>query len=1564
MLLAGIVSPLPVFAGSPAAAAPEQVSDEASALKIARQSNKPVRVLSQTDETNEVVANPDGRLTWTQHARPVRIRQGDDWSPVDATLVRRPDGTVAPKAASVDLTLSGGGDKSPIVKVGRNGIEVGLGWSRPLPEPRLEGATAIYPEVLPGVDLKVTVNTTGFNQVLVVKTAEAARNPELKRVSFGSYGKGAKVRAVDGRLEAGADGPVFTGDASRMWDSSGPATERDRLTGKADGDRSATMGVEVSDAAVAIMPDQAFLAAPETKFPVYLDPSYGCNDCGKAHHMVVQSAWPTAKNFDRTDGALGDLKAGYICDGPCFISRTYLRMKTAKVIGKTIHSAGLHLDVVHAADCNAPRPTELWSSSWFDANSDYDNQPGWRVFQGSASSCNGMGIDLEAGQAVREAASNAWWEMALVLKGADEGGQQSWRRFTLNPSLVIWYNGRPDAPYDMGVNGWGDPATSALPCKVGAERPFVGTRSPRLRARVSDPESREFGGLLNLTVDVTRGPWDKPDGDLLKVAENNIPAGSYGEVTATLPGEGVYNWRAITGDYELLSDWSPYCEFEIDTVAPYEPEVTSGDYPSGRDSGGVGKLGYFTFKPHWRSHDTAYYLYSFTTQGGDDPQIQARPRQFNGPAMVKWAPTVSGPQFLSVRTVDRAGNRSPIVRYRIDVSDYQVGVSGKVAKWSFDDSLQDVSDAKTLVYTGPGTPDGTFGEGKQGTGAVLDSISREAYHAKDSLVRTDSSFTVSAWAKLDANDANAAVVSQDGARTSGLKMLYDDQADRWALTFDQADSDNTTVAVKALSSQPPNLHTWTHLTGVYDVATRKARIYVNGQVAGEADVPATPWNSAGPFVVGAAKVNGMRAQYLTGSVDTVRAHGRALTGAEVATLYNGTSNAAPAGEYLFEGNLTNTGANSHLTAAAPGYDTGYATKGLKLEATNAQRPATSTAVLNTRADFSVAAWVKLADKNNRYTVVSQDASVNSGFVVQYDPAADRWVFGLAAVNEDPAGTQWVRGTSSPEAGQWTHIAAVHDNVMHKMSLYVNGVREAEADAGGTTANAGPFVIGANRADNTRRDLMNGVIDEINVYDGALKNTEVGQLATVPVERNRYKFDDTSGQAAANSVAGGAPGSLYGTGVKWGQSGGSAAAVFDGNYVSHMGTVAGAGPLGRWTFDNTTNDGSGNGRNLVHRTRTGDAPANYADDRHGRVVTLNGDQHLQHMSSIVDTTKSFSVSAWASLDRATGQAVIVSQDGTASTPFRLMYSTAQRRWAFSVSSADGQNPATADAYSRWEPKTGVLTHLLGVYDSANSKVLLYVNGYIEGEAAAPTMWQSTGAFTVGRARWNGTNTDYFPGRLDEVRVYDRVLGPADAHGLWNLGSNVVTPFDSRMRADKSWTVAAWVRADEYSTHPPQAIAFGAINRSSPLMLGYIPESRRWGVTVDISAGPDHQGKRTVSDNEAHTYGDANGWVHLAATYDAVNRKVELYVNGDKQTSAMVDGGQVVKVDPANPHPQYAGVNTTIVTPGRDLLMGRATWDGQPTGFWKGGLRDVRVFTGVLPEACGWEVPVCLNDLRFQ
>ncbi|MFD7989021.1 ricin-type beta-trefoil lectin domain protein, partial [Kitasatospora indigofera] len=108
-------------AAAPAASVPSSVEapDEASALLSARLQGHKVEVTGARTPTDTLWANPEGTLTRTQAAGPVRMKVGDAWVPVDTTLVQTPDGNVAPKAHPEGLVFEGGdagvtvGDKLP-----------------------------------------------------------------------------------------------------------------------------------------------------------------------------------------------------------------------------------------------------------------------------------------------------------------------------------------------------------------------------------------------------------------------------------------------------------------------------------------------------------------------------------------------------------------------------------------------------------------------------------------------------------------------------------------------------------------------------------------------------------------------------------------------------------------------------------------------------------------------------------------------------------------------------------------------------------------------------------------------------------------------------------------------------------------------------------------------------------------------------------------------------------------------------------------------------------------------------------------------------------------------------------------------------------------------------------------------------------------------------------------------------------------------------------------------------------------------------------------------------------
>ena len=157
-----LLASLPTFAATASAGAAEAPSASSAtthrtAAERAAASGKQVEVTGERTEYSTTMANPDGSFTLVQSAVPQRV-QGDDgsWDAVDTTLERRPDGTVGPKGAVVDLSFSGGGSGAGLIRLGNEQGSLRLDWPGRLPEPRLDGDKAVYADVLDGVDLELT----------------------------------------------------------------------------------------------------------------------------------------------------------------------------------------------------------------------------------------------------------------------------------------------------------------------------------------------------------------------------------------------------------------------------------------------------------------------------------------------------------------------------------------------------------------------------------------------------------------------------------------------------------------------------------------------------------------------------------------------------------------------------------------------------------------------------------------------------------------------------------------------------------------------------------------------------------------------------------------------------------------------------------------------------------------------------------------------------------------------------------------------------------------------------------------------------------------------------------------------------------------------------------------------------------------------------------------------------------------------------------------------------------------------------------------------------------------
>ncbi|MDH6579854.1 LamG domain-containing protein [Kitasatospora sp. MAP5-34] len=171
---------------------------------------------------------------------------------------------------------------------------------------------------------------------------------------------------------------------------------------------------------------------------------------------------------------------------------------------------------------------------------------------------------------------------------------------------------------------------------------------------------------------------------------------------------------------------------------------------------------------------------------------------------------------------------------------------------------------------------------------------------------------------------------------------------------------------------------------------------------------------------------------------------------------------------------------------------------------------------------------------------------------------------------------------------------------------------------------------------------------------------------------------------------------------------------------------------------------------------------------GRTLRLNGVDNYMTVPVTLPTDQSFSVSAWVQLSKTGQSSTVVSEDSSRVSGFYLKVN-ADGKPVFAMLHGDDEKAAWdtaagSTAVAVATPTNYDWTHLTGVFDAAAGQVKLYVNGNLAATAPHTATWQATGQVQVGRDIWAGQPGSYFPGRMDEVRIWQRALPDLDAAGV--------------------------------------------------------------------------------------------------------------------------------------------------------------------------------------------------------
>ncbi|WP_162602676.1 LamG-like jellyroll fold domain-containing protein [Streptomyces spongiicola] len=367
------------------------------------------------------------------------------------------------------------------------------------------------------------------------------------------------------------------------------------------------------------------------------------------------------------------------------------------------------------------------------------------------------------------------------------------------------------------------------------------------------------------------------------------------------------------------------------------------------------------------------------------------------------------------------------------------------------------------------------------------------------------------------------------------------------------------------------------------------------------------------------------------------------------------------------------------------------------------RPLTTSLLDYTGDPNNPSAPTTLVQESRAYDPAGRLASITDamGWVTQYTYTDD----GLSAsvIRKDPAnGKQFVEQSNEYDLA---------GNLVKQVSNDGRTVTTFEVDAADRTTGSVLDPTGANRTTRVSYDPDDNVVTETetdpatgdistsdSTYDnlGNVTGTTVHDGTTAPVAR--YRLDETTGSSVADSSGANHTGTR-GTGMHWDTDRGGSARL------------------------------DGNANSWAHT----DGP-------------------------VVNTSGSFTVSTWVKLTSTASNYTAVGQDGDYHSGFLLGYVQSANKWAIRIPTSDDASGqlGTQLVYSTSAPVVGQWTHLTSVYDASTAKVSLYVNGALQGTDDVSAPWSANGDLQIGRVRYQGSYTGFWPGGIDDVQVYGEAL----------------------------------------------------------------------------------------------------------------------------------------------------------------------------------------------------------------
>lgn len=698
---------------------------------------------------------------------------------------------------------------------------------------------------------------------------------------------------------------------------------------------------------------------------------------------------------------------------------------------------------------------------------------------------------------------------------------------------------------------------------------------------------------------------------------------------------------------------------------------------------------------------------------------------------------------------------------------------GLVGYWSFNEGTSTVatdfsgrSNTGTLnSFSAPATASSGWGSGRLGPGLNFDG--NNDYVSTADIDFTTGGWTLSAWIKTSNTSGITRILS---------KGLNDGSAQLWFLVRDTGILESgwyvnsPLEGVEAVSSISVNDGKWHHVVSV--VTATEVQIYVDGVASGSpVSHDGTPVTNNLPWLVGSLNATD---EFFNGSIDEVRMYSRELTANEIRNLYNsGQSRISSAdaqknvvtsgliGYWTLDGGeMTTNQAYDRSSSAnrlnllnSPAKTTGKIGQGINLDAVDDELFCTDANCGGTTGgkmdmgtrDWTAMAWIKPeaggTNCNIRGTVVGKIGDDEIGWYMgiggQYICAEIRGASNISSTLD---------GSQVP-LNEWSHIAVVFDRDGN-MTRYLNGVQTGtqdniSANNGSSVDHPHNFCIGArDGVGGCTERLYDGSVDEVRVYERVLTLAEIKQIYNAGVG---VRVNASQNFVSGSTLNSGLVGMWSFNGLDFTDR------VYDRSGNGNDGYVYSGATTSIKTFGKI-------GQGLIFRNSTPyinlGSPASLDNLNQKTVVMWINRSVLHENQSIISKNDSGTVSGWGIEARGS-----VFNNGPNFIRYFHNWSGSSFEYAIWHGSTLLNATSTwyhiAIAYDRSSTSNAPIIYVNGSSDTVTT--IQSASGTVKDDSSSPLLFGIEGSLS-----------EFNNGALDEVRIYNRILTPAEVKQLYLIG----------------------------------------------------------------------------------------------------------------------------------------------------------------------------------------------------